>query len=123
MPEVNHLQLEGRTALATYFSKDRFVFTDIQHAGNRLALGQDLNLTDEDGLDARAEAIFRGEALGAEWAVILVPLNCGQQPYDVVYVTDDRVGVFQKLYRVAGIANHADFREGVYQQQLILESV
>jgi len=52
-----------------------------------------------------------------------VPLNCGQELYDVVDITDARAGLNQAKRRVLGLAWHYASAQGRYEQSLRLGAV
>ncbi|MFC2004199.1 hypothetical protein ACFLUK_01470 [Chloroflexota bacterium] len=54
---------------------------------------------------------------------IRVPVNCGQQLYDVVDITDDRVGLSTEKKRVLGIILIYNTRRSEYEQRLSLGTV
>jgi hypothetical protein len=71
---------------------------------------------------------LRGEGwkireLAAPGGAIVVPVNCGQQLYDVVSVTDARAGLAGVSRRVVGITLTREARRGVYRMRLDLGAV
>jgi hypothetical protein len=54
---------------------------------------------------------------------ILAPVNCGQQLYDVVDITDSRAGLSATRRRVIGLTLVYRPRRGEYQQRLLLGGV
>ena len=54
---------------------------------DRLAQVHDINLDTEAEAHARGEAMLRHAAIESEDGYIVVPLNCGQELYDVIEIT------------------------------------
>ena len=54
---------------------------------------------------------------------ILVPVNCGQQLYDVIDVTDARAGLDAEKKRVLGLVLVYHPQRGEYSQRLSLGAV
>jgi hypothetical protein len=65
----------------------------------------DVNLTTTTKAHERGAAILRRAALAASSGTILVPLNCGQELYDVVAITDPRAGLAAAKRRVLGLVH------------------
>ena len=63
----------------------------------------DRNLTTVAQAGTRADAVLRGAALAAISGEITVPVNCGQELYDVVEVTDAGAGLSAARRRVLGL--------------------
>ena len=55
--------------------------------------------------------------------VIQVPVNCGQQLYDVIDVTDSRAGLSEEKKRVLGIVLVYEAHRGEYEARLLLGAV
>jgi hypothetical protein len=71
----------------------------------------------------RGDALLRKAAMGAVSGSIAVPVNCGQQLYDVIEVTDARVGMEAAPKRVLGIATIYNTVRGEYRQKMLLGGV
>ena len=80
----------------------------------------DPELQTETRNQERADALLRKSALQAEGAQIVVPVNCGQELFDIVTVTDERCGVTAALYRVMAIQVDYSPRNGRYAHLLTL---
>jgi hypothetical protein len=61
-----------------------------------------LNLDTAAKAQARAEALLHTPGRTAT-AELVVPVNCGQELYDVVEVTEPRLGLDAERYRVLGL--------------------
>jgi hypothetical protein len=75
--------------------------------------------------EERADALQRKVALGEEGGEVLVPVNCGQELYDVVSITDAAAGLSTARRRVLGMTLRysADRRSPAYEQRLRLGAV
>ncbi len=80
----------------------------------------DPNLETDTRTQERADAILRKSVLGAVGGQIIVPVNCGQELYDVITVTDERCGIAAALYRVMAIEVDYSPRQARYAQRLTL---
>jgi hypothetical protein len=84
----------------------------------------DRNLTTVAQAESRADAVLRREALEAMSGEITVPVNCGQELYDVVEVTDTGAGLTAARRRVLGISlRYSTAERPVYEQRIALEAV
>jgi len=68
----------------------------------------------------RADTLLRRSSISSEGASISVRVNCGQELYDVVTITDDHCGLEERLCRVVRIEVDYAPRKGVYLQRLLL---
>ncbi len=83
---------------------EAFLWDEMALLGERLLQHHDLNLDTVSKAQGRAAEIVRrleSEAVSGE---ITVPVNCGQEMYDVVEVTDARAGLASARRRVVGMA-------------------
>ncbi|MFC1918236.1 phage portal protein [Chloroflexota bacterium] len=86
----------------------------------------DLLQIEDRNLGTVAEASQRGDAFLREAEIksahgsILVPVNCGQQLYDVVDITDSRAGLDEVKKRVLGVMLWYQPRLAEYRQRLWL---
>jgi len=76
-----------------------------------------------DKAGERGEAYLRQAEMEAVNGAILTPVNCGQQLYDVVDITDSRSGLSAAKRRVIGLTLVYRPRRGEYQQRLLLGGV
>ena len=113
---TDHAIFEGRYAssLGAYnrvqafgsgVTGEAFSWPEVEEAHDRLLQVHDLNLDTEAKAQERAEALLHtpGRTDTAEIAVLA---NCGQEIYDVVEVTDARLGLSGARYRVLGLDMH-----------------
>jgi hypothetical protein len=87
---------------------------------DNLAMQYDPNLEEADQAQKRAGALLRHVTLSAAKGLIIIPTNVGQELYDVVKVTDSRVGLADKNFRVLAIQTDYNRRQGIYNQRLAL---
>jgi hypothetical protein len=103
---------------------ERFDWAGVQSVYDDLRQTHDRNLTSVALAESRADAILRESVLGAMSGEIVVPVNCGQELYDVIEVTDAGAGLSAARRRVAGIAlRYATEERPVYQQRIALGAV
>ena len=83
---------------------EAFLWDEMALLGERLLQHHDVNLNTASKAQSRSGEIVRlleREAVSGE---IVVPVNCGQELYDVVEVTDARAGLASARRRVVGMA-------------------
>lgn len=103
--------------------KDSFAWGDINAVNDRLKQVEDRNMGSVAEAQERGEAVLRKCEIEAVDGVILVPVNCGQQLYDVIDVTDERAGLDSEKKRILGISLEFSPRRGEYRQRLRLGAV
>jgi len=119
--KTNRVQVEGLgdgLILAESFTWDQIdrLYDRLQQVGDR-----DIDSVSE--AQQRGQACLRQSEIESEGGSILVPVNCGQQLYDVVAVTDARAGLDAVKKRVLGIVLGFYPRRGEYRQRLQLGAV
>ena len=115
-PELSHLRLEGQML------SEAFGWDDISGATARYSYIRDTALTNQSAVEGAASAILSKAQRAGVRAVIKVPLNAGQELYDVVRVKDKRAGL-EGDYRVIGIESEFWPDEGRYEQIISLGGV
>jgi hypothetical protein len=70
-----------------------------------------------------AGAYLRKAEIESTSGSISTPVNCGQQLYDVIEITDTRAGLAAAKKRVMGIAVSYLPERGEYEQKLLLGGV
>jgi hypothetical protein len=117
--ETNRAQVFGDGVFA-----ERLDWPGVEAAYDRLAQVHDLNLTTVAQAEDRGDAVLRKAALTAEDGEIAAPVNCGQELYDVVEVTDAGAGLSAAKRRVLGIElRYATGASPAYEQRLGLGGV
>ena len=100
--------------------EEAFDWDELERGIDNLALKYDANLEEADLAQKRAEALLRKSAMESVGGQIIVPLNCGQEIYDVITISDGRCGISNRKYRVLGIESRYDCLQNIYQQKLML---
>ena len=72
---------------------------------------------------ARGEAMLRKDTIRNIRGWIVAPANCGLQLYDVISVTDDRVGLSSVGCRVIDLQTRLDTKKGTFRQRITLGGV
>ena len=119
-PALNRVRVFGAGV-----SNEGLDFDDIARLGERTATVHDLNLTTSALASTRAAAGLRGVAVRAGRDELTVfGVNCGQELYDVVSVTDAAAGLSQAARRVLGLfwrfSTGAQAGESRYDMTLLL---
>lgn len=121
---TNRVQVEGYdTVGGSMVLADSFVWDEIDRRYDRLSQVEDRNINSVEEAKRRGQAYLRQAEIEAAGGVILVPVNCGQQLYDVVAVTDARAGLVAEKKRVLGIILIYHPQRGEYSQRLSLGTV
>jgi hypothetical protein len=121
---INRLLVEGYDSTeGEAIVVDAFAWEEIDRLYDRIGRIEDRNIESVAGAEGRAEAYMRGVEMAAVNGAILVPVNCGQQLYDVVDITDSRAGLSAAKRRVNGLTLVYSPRRGEYRQRLLLGGV
>jgi len=122
--KLNRLQVEGYDPSEDEpIVVDAFAWEEIERLYDRTGRLEDRNIDSVAGAEARGEAYFRGVEMAAVDGAILIPVNCGQQLYDVVDITDSRAGLSAAKKRVTGLTLVYSPKRGDYRQRLLLGGV
>jgi hypothetical protein len=119
---ITHTQVSGDTQdePPVHVREAAFDWDNLLRGIDNLSMQYDPNLEEPDQAEKRADALLRHEAQKSLGGQIIVPTNCGQELYDVVTVTDTRVGLADKNFRVLAIQTDYDRRQGKYEQRLTI---
>jgi len=121
---LNRVQVEGYDPVEDEpIVVDSFTWDEIDRLYDRLRQIEDRNIDTVAKAEQRGEAYLRSEEVESINGSILVPVNCGQQLYDVVAITDNRTGLEAAKRRVSGLTLAYSPRRGEYQQRLSLGGV
>jgi hypothetical protein len=90
---------------------------------DRLAQAHDINLDTEAEAHARGEAALRHTAIESMDGYIVVPMNCGQELYDVIDITDALAGLTTAKRRVLSLHHLYDTKKGIYTLKIGLGGV
>jgi len=90
---------------------------------DRLTQVHDINLATEAEAHARGEALLRHAAIESTDGYMVVPLNCGQELYDVIEITDALAGLTAAKRRVLSLQHTYDTRKSIYTLKIGLGGV
>ena len=122
--ELNRVQVEGYDAQSDEpIIVDSFTWSEIDKVYDRLSQVEDRNIDTVGEAQARGEAYLREAEIESAGGVIRISVNCGQQLYDVVDITDSRAGLSAEKKRVLGLTLVYGPRRGEYEQRLSLGAV
>jgi hypothetical protein len=116
--EVNRAQVFGDAVFA-----ERLDWAAVEGSYDRLVQVHDLNLTTVAQAEDRGDALLREAALAAADGEIVVPVNSGQELYDIIEVTDALAGLDAEKRRVLGLELRYSTAAGTYEQRLGLGGV
>ena len=121
---TNRAQVEGYdTTQGKMIVVDSFDWDEIDRLYDRIRHVADRNLNTTAKGYQRGEALLRKAEIAAVGGAILVPVNCGQQLYDVIDVTDALAGLAAVKRRVLGMTLIYRPQRGEYLQRLELGGV
>jgi hypothetical protein len=95
----NRVQVFGQSLMV-----EDFDWTGVGDIYDRLHQDHDRNLTTTAAAQDRADALLRHQEMRAADDEVLAPVNCGQELYDVVEVTDPRAGLSAARRRVLAMS-------------------
>ncbi|MFC1939278.1 hypothetical protein ACFLXO_01165 [Chloroflexota bacterium] len=122
--ELGRVQVEGFDPVGEEpIVVDSLSWSQIDKLYDRLNQLEDRNIDSVTRAEQRGEAYLREAEIESAGGVIRVPVNCGQQLYDVIDITDSRAGLDAEEKRVLGIVLIYDTRRGEYEQRLSLGAV
>jgi hypothetical protein len=119
--KTNRVQVEGYDTGRILV--DSFEWDELDRSCERLRQVEDRNLNTVEEVEQRGQAYLRRMEIGAEGGSVLIPVNCGQQLYDVIEITDERAGLNAATKRVRSIVLGYYPRRGEYRQRLNLGAV
>jgi hypothetical protein len=121
---TNRVQVEGYdTGSEELILADSFDWDEIDRFYDRLRQIDDRNIGTVAEAQQRGQAYLRQAEIEAAGSHILIPVNCGQQLYDVIDVTDARVGLDAEKKRVLGLVLVYHPQRAEYSQRLRLGAV
>ncbi|MGD0794385.1 MAG: hypothetical protein ABR958_02155 [Dehalococcoidales bacterium] len=118
----NRVQVEGDASGALILA-DNFNWGEIGRRYDRLSRVADKNLGTVAKAKDRGAAVLREMEIGVVGGEITVPVNCGQQLYDVIDITDAPAGLAAARRRVLGLGLVYQPRRGEYSQRILLGGV
>ncbi len=84
---------------------------------------EDRNIDTVTEAEQRGDAYLREAGIAAAAGNIRIPVNCGQQLYDVIDITDSRAGLSDEKKRVLGLTLIYHPGRSEYEQKLSLGAV
>ncbi|OGO30707.1 MAG: hypothetical protein A2Z29_00565 [Chloroflexi bacterium RBG_16_56_11] len=120
---ANRAQVEGADAGGGIIMAESFTWGEIDRVYDRLRQIADRNITTVAGAQERGQAILRQMEISAAAGEILAPVNCGQQLYDVIALTDPRAGLDAVKKRALGMLLVYQPGRGEYSLRLRLGAV
>jgi hypothetical protein len=121
---TNRTQVEGYdTSQGKMLVVDSFDWEEVDRLYDRIKHIDDRNLNTTAQGYQRGAALLRKVAIAAVGGAVLIPVNCGQQLYDVIELTDARAGLAAAKRRVLGITLIYRPQRGEYLQRLELGGV
>ncbi len=122
--QLNRVQVEGYDPVGDEpIVVDAFDWSEIDKVYDRLRQFEDRNIDTVAKTQARGQAYLRESEIESASGVIRVPVNCGQQLYDVIDITDSRAGLEAEKRRVIGLTLVYNTRRGEYEHRLLLGKV
>jgi len=123
-PGITHVQVEGYDDITgESIIVDTYGWESIERGIEHPLFIRDRNIGSEQDAAARGEAYLSKAAIRTEGGVIRVPLNCGQELYDIVEIYEARAGLSAAKRRVLGMEVLYDTRRSIYEQKLYLGGV
>jgi len=121
---TNRIEVEGYDGSSGEpILSESFAWDEINRIYDRVNQLEDSNLGTADETQQRGQSYLRQAEIEGVDGEIRVPINCGQQMFDVIEITDPRAGLDGKKQRVTGIVLDYNPQRGVYIQQLRLGAV
>ena len=122
--QTNQVRVEGYdTGSGASILTDSFSWEQMQGFSDRVKQISDRNIGTIQAGQMLAGAYLRKAEIESSSGMIQSPVNCGQQLYDVIDVTDPRAGLSGAKRRVTGIQVSYQADHGVYQQKLLLSGL
>ncbi len=122
--KLNRIRVEGYDAGSDQMILvDSLAWGEIDRLYDRLQQIEDRNISTVAEAQDRGTTYLRQAEMEAIGDTILVPVNCGQQLYDVIDITDGRAGLSAARRRVLGWVMVYRPHRGEYHQRLWLGAV
>jgi len=122
--ELNRVQVEGYDPESEeQVVVDSFSWNQIAKLYDRLNQLEDRNIDTVTKAEQRGEAYLREAEIESAGGTIRIPVNCGQQLFDVIDITDSWAGLTAEKKRVLGLTLIHNPRRGEYEQRLSLGAV
>ena len=103
--------------------KDSFAWDELTKGQVRAMRVIDRNIGSAAEAADRGETYLKKAEAESVSGYIDVPVNCGQQLYDIIDITDERAGLEEEKRRVVMIDLEFNSGRGTYRQRLVLKGV
>jgi hypothetical protein len=121
---TNQVRLEGYNAVnGVPIITDVFSWEQMACFSDRVKQITDRNIGNVEAGQTLAAVYLRKAEIESISGILQTPVNCGQQLYDVIYITDIRAGLSATKKRVMGITVTYLPERGEYEQKLVLGGV
>jgi hypothetical protein len=100
-----------------------FSWAEVDRLHDRLKRLEDRNISSITQAEQRAAAYLRHAEIEASSGAIRIPPNCGQQLYDVIDLSDARLGLDSEKRRALGLILVYSPLRGEYEARLLLGAV
>ncbi len=122
--QLNRVQVEGYDPVSEApIVADSFAWDEIGRSYDRLRQLEDRNLDTVTKAQERGQAYLRESEIESAGGMIRIPVNCGQQLYDVIDITDIQAGLDAEKRRVIGLTLVYNPRRGEYEHNVSLGAV
>jgi hypothetical protein len=122
--KYNRIQVEGYDSGAeSTIITDSFNWNEIDKVYDRLNKLEDRNIGSVSQAQARGDTHLRQAEIESADGLIRIPVNCGQQLYDVIDITDGRARLDAQKKRLLGLTLIYNPGRGEYEQRLLLGAV
>ncbi|PKH46941.1 hypothetical protein KKB3_00245 [Dehalococcoides mccartyi] len=121
--EVNRVVLEGVDAASNLFMVQGFVWEEIYQNHDLTLRLYDRNINTLAQAGERLDSCLRMAVLKQQMGQIVVPINCGQQLFDVISISQPECGLEGLIRRINGIRTSYEPCKGIYRQELSLGKV
>ncbi len=122
--DYSRVQVEGYDPVSEEaIISDSFSWSEVDRLYDRLKRLEDGNIGSVSQAEQLAGAYLRQAEIEAASGTLRIPPNCGQQLYDVIDLSDARVGFESEKRRVLGLALVYNPLRGEYQARLSLGAV
>ena len=124
VPAFNHIRVEGCGSTASQpLVVNCYDYDDIEKGYDCFLSEADVNIDSVVAARSRGEVLLRSFEMEAISGYIEIHLNCGQQVYDVIGITDSKAGLVNEKRRVLGFKTVFLPASGKYLQTLLLGKV
>jgi len=115
---TNRVQVWGTQT--PHIMVDRFSWDDLEDVYDRLHQIHDLNINTVTLAEQRADSILRDVQIASKDGQVFAPMNCGQELWDVIEITDARVNFNAKKYRLRALEIDYSVSKPEYRLKLVL---